>query len=136
MFGVLQARPLTGEVCERTGLLPVRSYAGLLPGELVRRQGPAGSRLGRRRGGVFGAARLLRDCRGAGRGFSAVPSMGGEESRGRGALGSLVGPQPHREAVSPGWALLAPRGCSAVRCCLEARAAVVGPPRLGGDGGG
>ncbi|KAJ1192899.1 hypothetical protein NDU88_002205 [Pleurodeles waltl] len=53
--GVLQARPPTGEICEWTGLLPVRSYADSLPGELVRRLGPAGGRLGRRRGGVSGA---------------------------------------------------------------------------------
>ncbi|KAJ1180830.1 hypothetical protein NDU88_006045 [Pleurodeles waltl] len=39
------------------------------------------------------------------------------------------------EAVSPGWTLLAPCGCSEVRGCLEARVAVDGPPRPGGDGG-
>ncbi|KAJ1145304.1 hypothetical protein NDU88_011593 [Pleurodeles waltl] len=77
-----EARPPTGEVCERTGLLPVREYTGLLPGELVKCRDPAGGRLARRRSGVLGAVGLSQDCCGAARCSFAAPLTRGEERRG------------------------------------------------------
>ncbi|KAJ1185027.1 hypothetical protein NDU88_001823 [Pleurodeles waltl] len=91
---VLQARPLTGEVCERTGLLPVCSYVGLLPGELVRRRGPAGVQLGRRRAACLeppGCRKTAVGPRGA---FLRLHRREVRRAAGGGALGGLVGPRP------------------------------------------